>query len=122
VAGALVDVFNLPNAPASKAPPPPGLLQNARWRCLDGKVYACDPGVNIPCDAKADTSTVPSPAMQSFCTANPDNPIIPASTVGHTSVYEWRCTGGAPAVIRQFVVPDSRGYLPQLWTAVQPGR
>src|SRR5262245_13157192 len=30
------------------------------WRCMDGKVYACSVGANLPCQARADTDRTPS--------------------------------------------------------------
>ena len=33
------------------------------WRCMDGQVWACFVGANLPCSEKADTSTMPKPEL-----------------------------------------------------------
>jgi hypothetical protein len=47
--------------------PPSGSLQpflrGTFWRCMNGKVYACNVGANIPCTAKADLSRTLTQAM-----------------------------------------------------------
>jgi len=50
----------------------------------------------LPCTAKADTSRTPTPAMVDFCNANPTSDFIPANVTGRETIYEWRCTDGAP--------------------------
>jgi len=36
------------------------------WRCMDGKVWACFVGANLPCTEKADTSRTPPPRHGGF--------------------------------------------------------
>ena len=92
------------------------------WRCVDGKVYACNVGANLPCDEKADTSRTPSAPIAEFCRANPGARVVPMVVTGRATVYEWRCAAGVPVIERQFTVPDSRGYLKHIWYEIPPPR
>jgi len=92
--------------------------QNAVWRCMDGQVWVCHFGANLPC--LADTSREPTPAMESFCQANPAAESIPAAVTGRTTVYEWRCNAGRPQVSRQVLRVDAQGYLADFWYALTP--
>ena len=98
-----------PTAPAD------AFTRGTTWRCMDGKVYACTVGANLPCDARADTSRTPSAAIAEYCRANADAASVPAYVTGRSTVYEWRCAGGAPVIGRQFVQPDARGFLSNIW-------
>ncbi|HNS51726.1 MAG TPA: hypothetical protein PKO09_11160 [Anaerolineae bacterium] len=94
---------------------PPDFQANATWRCMDGAVWICHYGANLPCLEKADTSQTPIPAMQEFCTANPDSEVIPAAVTGRATVYEWKCASGQPQVVRQVLQVDPRGFLSDFW-------
>jgi hypothetical protein len=72
------------------------LLRNSIWRCMDGKVYACTVGANLPCAEKADQQRAPAPALTDFCRQNPGAEVIPMAVTGRAPVFAWRCTGGAP--------------------------
>lgn len=96
-------------------------LKNSFWRCMGGKVYACTVGANLPCQEKADTSRLPSRAVAEFCDANPNADVVPAYVTGRATVYQWRCTGGQPAIVRQLTEPDARGYLSNIWYQLSPG-
>ncbi len=85
------------------------------WRCMQGRVYACNYGANLPCDAKADTNKDPTPAMLDFCNNNPDSDVIPMAVVGHATIYDWRCKGRAAEIRSQIDLPDPRGYLSRIW-------
>ena len=99
----------------------PGEIQkNAVWRCMDGWVWVCHFGANLPCQEKADVSQVPSAAMQEFCTANPESEFIPAAVTGRATVYEWKCAGGEPQVVRQVLEVDPRGFLANFWYELPP--
>jgi hypothetical protein len=87
---------------------------------MDGKVYACTVGANLPCGEKANTSRTPSTAMTDFCAANAEAAAIPAAVTGRATVYAWRCTAGAPAVVRQVVEPDKQGFLANIWHELKP--
>lgn len=94
--------------------------RNSFWRCMDGKVYACSVGANIPCQSKADTRTTPNDGMTNFCNSNPNTDVIPAAAAGRETVYEWRCTGGAPQIVKQVFTPDARGFISSFWYLINP--
>jgi hypothetical protein len=106
------------NRPA-EAPLDP-LLGNSIWRCMDGEVYACTFGANLPCAAKADTRTEPSAAVSEFCRHNPGADAIPMAVTGRATVFEWRCADGRPTIVRQFAQPDAAGYLADIWYQIEP--
>jgi hypothetical protein len=85
------------------------------WRCMDGKVLICMTGANLPCLEKADTRRIPTEAMNDFCKANPDLEYIPAVVTGRSTVYEWRCSGTKPVVVKQVSIPDKQGYRSDIW-------
>jgi hypothetical protein len=90
------------------------------WRCMNGQVYACTVGANLPCEERADVSRKPTEGMTNFCKDNPYAEVIPAYVIGRATVYEWKCTNGAPEVVRQFAQPDARGFLSYIWYAISP--
>lgn len=90
-------------------------LKGTSWRCMDGSVYACFVGANIPCDAKADTDKTPTPAMDDFCQQNPTADVIPAAVTGHATVYAWSCKDGKPAIDKQVQQVDAQGYQTDFW-------
>jgi hypothetical protein len=95
-------------------------LHNTFWRCMDGKVYACTMGANLPCQERADTSRQPTEGMTNFCQEHSDAEVIPAYVTGRATAYEWKCTNGAPAVVRQVAQPDARGFFSHIWYAISP--
>jgi hypothetical protein len=95
-------------------------LRNTFWRCMDGRVYACTVGANLPCHERADTSRKPGQGVIDFCKNNPQAEVIPAVVTGRTTVYEWKCTNAVPEVVRQFAHPDARGFLSNIWYAINP--
>ena len=111
----------LKNAFGSPADAPlDSFLKNSFWRCMDGKVYACTVGANLPCQEKVDTSRTPNEGMVTFCRDTPDADVIPHYAAGSATAYEWRCTNGAPAVVREIVKPDARGFLSNIWSDIKP--
>jgi hypothetical protein len=94
--------------------------EGAFWRCMDGKVYGCFVGANLPCWSEADTSRTPNEAMTEFCVAQPDAGFIPAAASGHETVYEWRCNNGTPEIVRQVVEVDDRGFAADFWYELSP--
>ena len=114
VALGLQDALNAPDTPLD-------VLQNGSyWRCMDGHVYACFVGANLPCEAKANTDRTPTQEEIDFCQANPDSDFIPAVVTGRETVYEWRCTAGTPEIIRQLSQPDTQGFLSDIWYEINP--
>ncbi len=85
------------------------------WRCMDRQVWACFVGANLPCSEKADVSSTPQPTLNDFCKSNPQADAIPASVTGRATIYDWRCSDGAPQVVRQLVTPDARGFPADFW-------
>jgi hypothetical protein len=88
------------------------------WRCWDGKVLVCEPGVaGFPC-TKPDTSRQPPEGLVIFCRQEPNNQNPPAAATGHSSIYEWACRNGTPVIVRQ-IIPfnqiDGLGYLIGPW-------
>jgi len=94
---------------------PDYIRDTTTWRCMDGKVFICMTGANLPCLEKADTSRIPGEAMNDFCKANPDLDYIPAVVTGRSTVYEWRCSGTKPVVVKQVSIPDKLGYHSDIW-------
>jgi hypothetical protein len=96
------------------------LLRNSIWRCMDGELYACTVGANLPCAEKADTRREPSAAVSEFCRQNPGADVIPMAVTGRTTVFEWRCADARPTIVRQIAQPDGAGYLANIWYAIEP--
>jgi hypothetical protein len=99
---------------------PPEFQKSAVWRCMNGQVWVCHFGANLPCQEKADVAKTPTPEMEDFCTANPAADVIPAAVTGRATVYEWKCSEGKPAVIRQVFQVDPQGYLADFWYELTP--
>lgn len=100
------------------------LVHGTTWRCMNGNVYACFVGANIPCDSRADTSRTPSAAMRTYCQQNPGADAIPAFVTGRATVYQWRCTKETPTIDRQVIQVDQAGYPADFWyklTLARPG-
>jgi hypothetical protein len=95
-------------------------VRGTSWRCMDGKVYACNVGANLPCQGKADTNRVAAAPVAEFCRENPQADVVPAYVTGRDTVYEWRCENGAPEAGRQFDAPDPRGFLTNIWHQIPP--
>ncbi|MCB9151968.1 MAG: DUF333 domain-containing protein [Caldilineaceae bacterium] len=96
------------------------LAQNSYWRCMDGRVYACFVGANLPCTTKADTSITPTAAMNSFCTSQPNADVIPAAVTGRATVYSWSCADGVANAGEQVFDVDAQGFLANIWYAIDP--
>jgi hypothetical protein len=96
------------------------LVRSSIWRCMNGKVYACTVGANLPCAEKADTRRAPAPELVDFCRQNPGAEVIPMVVTGRATVFAWRCAGERPAIIRQFAQPDAAGYLAHIWFPIDP--
>jgi hypothetical protein len=86
-------------------------------RCMDGKLWACNIGANLPC-GKANTATA-LPAGDDWCKQNPNSDFIPAYITGHDSAENWRCTNGAPAITGPTAPIDAQGYLTNYWKILQ---
>ncbi len=115
IARGLQKAFDVP----ASAPLEP-FVSNSFWRCMDGKVYACNVGANLPCQAKADTSRTPSAAVTDYCHSNPGSDFIPMVVTGRETIYEWRCDASTPAIVREMTQPDARGFLSNVWYEMRP--
>jgi len=90
------------------------------WRCMDGKVYGCFVGANLPCTDKANTDRTPTAGENDYCKANPNSDFIPAAVTGHNTIYEWRCQNGGPEIVKQVFQVDSSGYISNFWYPLNP--
>jgi hypothetical protein len=114
IAEGLRKAFNTPDTPLVV------YMTGTSWRCMNGKVYACNMGANLPCEAKANTHRTPTQSENDFCQQNPDADVISMVVTGRDTVYEWRCNNGVPEIVRQFVQPDARGFLSNIWYEIHP--
>jgi len=114
VAQGLQVALNAPDTPLSV------LESGSSWRCMNGDVYACFVGANLPCDARANTGETPTQEEIEFCQQNPDSDFIPAAVTGRETVYEWRCRNGAPEIVQQVFHPDAQGFLSEIWHKISP--
>lgn len=94
---------------------PPAIQQNAAWRCMQGHVWVCHFGANLPCHEHADTSRAPTAGMTAYCAANPSDDSIPAVVTGRATVYAWGCTGGNAIAGTESFRVDPQGYLADFW-------
>jgi hypothetical protein len=114
VAEGLQKALNAPDTPLS-------VLENgSSWRCMNGEVYACFVGANLPCEAKVNTDRTPTQEEIDFCQQNPTSDFIPAVVTGRETVFEWRCRNGAPEIVKQVFQPDAQGFLSEIWYKISP--
>lgn len=90
------------------------------WRCMDGGVYACNVGANLPCQERAEMSKEPNKGMLNYCGENPDAEIIPMYASGKATVYEWKCDNGTPEIVKQIAETDKNGYIKDIWYKITP--
>jgi Tol biopolymer transport system component len=114
VARGLQLALNAPDTPIE-------VLENGSfWRCMDGSVYACFVGANLPCEAQANTDRTPTQEEIDYCQQSPNSDFIPAVVTGRETVYEWRCVDGAPDIVKQQSQPDAQGFFSDIWYQVSP--
>jgi hypothetical protein len=94
---------------------PEWLPRTMFWRCMEGKVYACSVGANLPCDEKANTSQEPTEAAKEFCRNNPNGPGVRDKT----TIYNWTCVDGAPKRGEQWTEADAAGFLADIWYEIE---
>jgi hypothetical protein len=85
-------------------------------RCVGAKLLACSVGANLDCD-KADTRRT-LPGAAAWCKANPGSQIVPMSSTGHDTVYEWSCKGTRAVTGKAIVHVDPRGYVAENWKQI----
>ncbi|HEX2940859.1 MAG TPA: hypothetical protein VHO91_07410 [Rhodopila sp.] len=84
-------------------------------RCMDGRLYVCFTGANLPC-GKMNTAPT-NKGADAFCRSNPNAPVVPAFAAGHDSIHEYRCRSGKAEVTgRTLFDLDARGFAKRLWT------
>lgn len=98
------------------------IQQHATWRCMEGAVWVCHFGANIPCLDKANTDQTPTAEMNKFCADDPAADNIPAAVTGHATVYAWKCSAGKPEIVRQVLNTDTQGYPVEFWYELSPGQ
>ena len=109
----------LPAWMAAKLHMTPDESKLMEWRCADGAVLACQYGANIPCDAKANTSRTPTPAIAQFCHENPTCGL--RADGGHRT--RDRGVVGLPhrqPLVTQVGEVDAQGYAKLFWHRVAP--
>jgi hypothetical protein len=94
---------------------PEWLPRTMSWRCMEGKVYACSVGANLPCDEKANTSQEPSEAAKEACKQNPDFLAVKQKS----SIYSWNCVNGTMQRGPQWTEPDAAGFLAKIWYEIK---
>lgn len=110
-------------AKAFGAPPDAPLAPFERgtsWRCMDGGVYACNVGANLPCSEKPEPDPAPTDAMRGYCADNPDADFIPMYVTGHATLYEWSCADKDPRRGKRIAELDARGYIASMWHRIPP--
>lgn len=90
---------------------------NVFWRCMQGKVYVCVVGANLPCGSKADRAKR-NPGAETYCRDNPATTDVPAFATGHQTIYSWRCTAGKALRSAPIAGLDSRGFRRDIWHVV----
>lgn len=85
-------------------------------RCMDGHMYACFVGANLPC-GKADAATN-KPAITTWCQNNPQADFVPAYVTGHDSAYNWGCANGQARIQPPSAALDARGFFIDYWRLV----
>jgi hypothetical protein len=91
--------------------------QNYYWRCMDGAIYVCAVGANMPCGAKAD-SAKGNVGARNYCRENRDAIFVPAYATGHASIYSWSCSAGRAVRGKQASKIDPRGFRADIWYRV----
>jgi hypothetical protein len=90
------------------------------WRCMDGAVWACNVGANLPCTDKPDREPQPTDGMRAWCAENPGSDFIPMYVTGHATIYAWSCEGKEPKRGARTAELDARGYVASIWHRIPP--
>jgi hypothetical protein len=87
------------------------------WRCMQGKVYVCAVGANLPCGSKADQAKR-NRGAETYCRENPATTEVPAFATGHETIYSWRCAAGKALRGAPIAELDRRGFRTDIWHVV----
>jgi len=90
------------------------------WRCMNGSVWACNVGANLPCMEKPDFEQQPSDAMRAYCEENPGSDFIPMYVTGHATLFQWACIGKEVRRGKRTTQLDARGYIASIWHRIPP--
>jgi hypothetical protein len=90
------------------------------WRCMDGAVYVCAVGANIPCQSRADAGRRNAGA-EAYCREKPDAEFVPAYATGRRTIYQWRCVSGTAMRGKAAMRVDRRGFQAEFWRRLLPG-
>ena len=93
-------------------------LEQTYFRCMDGSVYVCSIGANLPCTGKPDRRRS-IPAVGDYCRTAPNADAVPMAVTGHSTIYSWSCVKGRPVIIDR-VQLDRRGFQANIWTPLPP--
>jgi hypothetical protein len=83
------------------------------FRCMNGLVFVCNYGANIPCGGRADT-TRRMPEVDRYCRQNPNEEMVPMAVTGHSTIYTWACERGKPRITDEQQL-DQRGFSVLFW-------
>jgi hypothetical protein len=87
------------------------------WRCMNGMVFVCAIGANIPCGAKADLAKR-NLGADKYCQDNPEAAFVPAYATGHETLFAWSCSLGHAVPGKRIAKLDARGYRIDIWHKV----
>ena len=104
--------------PQAQMPPDQQSFQaGAHIRCMDGHLFACFTGANLPC-GKINISRI-NKGAEAFCQSNPQAAVVPAFAVGHDAAFAYRCVSGRAEIAEQTFMPDARGFAAGLWSPIE---
>jgi hypothetical protein len=92
-------------------------LESYYWRCMNGMVFVCAIGANIPCGAKADLAKR-NLGADKYCQDNPGATFVPAYATGHETLFAWSCSLGHAMPGKRIAKLDPRGYRIDIWHKV----
>ena len=93
------------------------MVAQAKSRCMDGVLYACFVGANLPCskmDAKRRNR-----GASAFCKTNRESSVVPLVATGHDTIFSYRCRRGQALVDGETYRLDRRGFATKLWTPLR---
>jgi hypothetical protein len=100
-----------PDAP--KPPPEAQLKNSANIRCMNGRLFACFTGANLPCGKM--NAARNNPGADEYCHANADTGVVPAFATGHDTIWSYRCSGGRAVIVGPTFALDAGGFAARLW-------
>jgi|tagenome__1003787_1003787.scaffolds.fasta_scaffold20819057_2 hypothetical protein len=93
---------------------PDDLIQRSTvYRCMDGRALMCTAGANLVC-GKANTRR-DLLGVATWCRDHRNADSVPMFVTGHDTIYRWRCSDGAPAILPIGETVDARGFLSRNW-------